>query len=349
MSGSLPKSKDQITPSEQDGAVLKIAAREALRTRKFRDAEDEATDRQDNGRPNVPLLHVTRTGWGSGAGWKVTSSGEEGHPNEPRMSFLRDWIGDTVLDSSLQGDVGGTYRIELHDSFSYLPRAHEYRDVLSFGRGMSSTAQVALFPDPYQASAFGGMHGMLGPKDTRSWSSKRPTIIFAGSSTGDVEADKNARIRACIWAMKHRDVTDFRITALVQMGPHDACMRVPLLQHVIAPHVPVETHFNHRFIANIVGNTACWSRVPMVLRSNSLLFHLCHDDVTWYQTELHKGEHYIECNSHEELLVQRLKCQANEEGCIHMAAQANKFYSRFLTVNAAATYARELLYNIAGK
>lgn len=350
----LEKAREMESGAAHD-TVLCLASKEAQRIRRFRDADEEETDRLARELPRTPLLHITPSpGRASGAKWMVTSSGECGHPNEERMGFLREWVGARVLGTNRdsEGDPSGTFRIELHDSYSYLPRAQEYRDVLSFGRGAApsaSCARVALFPDPYQASGFGPGACMLGPRDKIPWADKRPTVVFAGSTTGCRDAVNNARIRACVWALGHRDLTDFRISAVVQMSPHEACSRVPLLREVLAPHLSPQAHFAHKFIANIVGNTACWSRVPMVLRSNSVLLHLTHVDTAWYYPEMHAGKHYVACDSHEEILVQRRACLADDAMCARITACANEFVDRFLSVQAAEAYAGRLLYDVSGK
>lgn len=338
---------------ETDDIIRGLAAAEGRRVRKFRDPEDERVDREDAGLPLTPLLHIARASGVNAHEYSITSSGEAGHPNEDRMAFIKQWLLNRVLikcegEDANCGDPCGTFRIELHDSFTYLPRADEYRDVLSFGRGKTSSAQVALLPDPYQASGYAA-GGMLGPRDVLTWASKSPTVIFAGSSTGSHNAFENERIRACVWARNYPMETDFRITAIVQMRPYEACQRVPCLKDVIGHHVPPEKHFRHRFIANIVGNTACWSRVPMVLRSNSVLFHLKHDDITWYYPQMCAGEHYIACTSHSDILEKRLACIGDDRGCVRIAAAANRLFQRFLTADAADTYTRKLLFDVRGK
>lgn len=268
------------------------------------------------------------------------------------MSFLCRWVGMVLSgDGIREGDPSGTFRVELHDSYSYLPRSSEYHDVLSFGRKVCGTpgSTVALFPDPYMASGFGAGGSMLGPRDQLQWGAKRATVVFAGSTTGEMDARMNARIMACVWASAHRQFLDFRISAIVQMGPHAACQRVPQLADVIGPHLPPSAQFRHRYIANIVGNTACWSRLPMVLRSNSLLFHVPHGDIAWYYPELRAGVHFVECPSHQDFLSQRLSCEGDPARCSRIVAAANTFFDKFLTPEAAATYAVALLYDIRGK
>lgn len=320
--------------------VSGLATAEAARVRKFRDAEDEETDRSERGLPLVPLLHLSR---GLGGRWTVGSTGERGHPNEARMPAVRDWMERDVL--ALCGDVSGTYRLELHDSYTYLPRGDDYRDTLSFCRDAFTPMSVAVFPDPYQAS---GYAGLLGPADTVPWAAKRPTIVFAGATTGDTDPTKNKRVLACIWSLGHPRETCFRISAVVQMRPYDTLRRCPLLAEIIAPHLSPEAQFQNRFLANIMGNTACWSRVPMVLRSGCVLFHMPHRDMAWYYPVMRAGVHYVECATHDDLLLSRTACMADDAGCRRMTRDANAMYERYLTREAASSYAASLLSGIRG-
>lgn len=319
--------------------IASLATAEACRIRKFRDRVEEEEDRADLGLPVVPLLHVAR----QGGRWGVKSSGSEGHANEPRMRFMTGWL-EQVLDTREEGDLSGTYRLELHDSCTYLPCAEEYRDVLSFCRSTKGQSRIATLPDPYQAAGYGP-----GLSDTVPWEQKRHTVVFAGSSTGDLDPAKNARIQACLWSLSHPVETDFRISAVVQMRPFDVMERHPMIRAVVAPHLPPQVQFNHRFIMNIVGNTACWSRVPMVLGSQSVMFHMPHEDAAWYYPEMKAGEHYVECTSLEQVLENRLLHKSDDVTCKRMTSAANRFHAQYLTRQAASTYALHLFQNVPGK
>lgn len=324
------------------------AKEEAGRIRKFRDADEARIDQEENGLPIVPMLHISRQR--QGTVWDVTSSGEQSHPNEGRMEFIREWLKQEVLNddlSSSEGDLNGTYRIELHDSSSYLPHAEDYRNVLCFSRTSEPTAaSIALFPDPYQSAGYGPDADV---QDSVLWANKRPTVLFAGSTTGDPDPSKNARIRACVWALDHPGLIDFRISSVVQMRPYDVIRKFPEMLQILAPPLTVGQHFQYRFIANIVGNTACWSRVPMVMQSSSVLFHVPHSDMTWYQPLLHSGDHYVECTTHNEILRQRQACDENPNNCLRIIREANVFRRTYMTRGAAASYARHLLYDVRGK
>lgn len=328
-------------------AITSLASKEANRVIKFRNQEEEEDDRHVNGLPHVPTIHVQRRNATSEC--IVTSSGESGHPNEGRMGFIKQWLQSKVLtpNGECEGNPTGTYRIELHDSTTYLPRAPEYQNVLSFGRSVNSVSTVAMFPDPYQAANYSGLG--IDVVDDIPWRSKRPTVLFAGSTTGSLNYALNVRIRACRWSLDHPIETDFRISSIVQMNPFDVVRQQSRMKDMLAPHISVEMHHAYKFIANIVGNTACWSRLPMVFRSQSMLFHLSHDDMTWYYPILRPGKHYVECATQQDFLTHRRECLADETGCQIVVDEARKFSNAYLNQNAAETYTRHLLFNIRGQ
>ncbi len=140
-----------------------------------------------------------------------------------------------------------------------------------------------------------------------------------------------------------------RITQLVQMAPAAALASEPRLPLVLGPYAPLEEHFAYRYQVNLRGNTACWSRVPMVLASRSLLLDLRHDDACWYAPALREGTHYVGVDSLPGLEAARLRCEAEgHAACEARVAAANRFAAEFLTGAAAAAYAAQLLAAVDG-
>ena len=199
-----------------------------------------------------------------------------------------------------------------------------------------------LLPDPFHMGGFGGM---LSVPDRVPWASKRPTLFFAGTTTGDTDPGRNERVEACLWSLsKPREVVDFRITRVAQMSMELARARVPDFDRLLHPPVQHEEHFGYRYQVNIAGNTACWSRVPMVLASGCLLVHLStHQDVTWYYPFLRQGEHYVGAASIGALPAVREWCLQNDAACQAMVARSNRFASDYLSSLHAALYTVNLL------
>ena len=173
---------------EHSDVVRSIAESEAFRFRKiqsFRDSDRIPLFEINADRKALPVVESAR-----------------GHDNEDRLSQICTILNDSIIpliDPACH--LRGFYRIELHDSYSYLPNSHTYSNVLSFGR--SSTSQkphsVALFPDPYHMGSFGGLLDHVRMCETRSpsWEERSNRMLFAGASTGHRDPTFNSRVQAC--------------------------------------------------------------------------------------------------------------------------------------------------------
>lgn len=268
------------------------------------------------------------------------------HDNAPRLGYLCEFLGRHVLPL-VEGDVRGTYRVELHDSYSYLPNREAYRDVFVFGRGMNAPERrVSLLPDPYVSS--GGLQKMLddASRDDVPWSQKQPKLFFAGTTTGDTDPTRNARIRACLWGATRPDLAELRLTSVAQMPWERVLQACPGVQGVMHPYVPVEAHFQYKYLLNIVGNTACWSRVPLIMSTQSLLVHVRHPDTLWYSPLLREGTHYVAANSVEGPDLERVVrvCRSHDTKCKAIVNEARSLATQlFNGRKAAVAYAAELL------
>lgn len=344
-------------------AATYIARSEARRIRPLRSVED--LDEQDEaafeGRRRLPAFRVdysTDPGRGRQLVATPLSGRDPGHDNAPRLSQVCDYLTSSVLplvEPGCAAGVRGHYRIELHDSYTYLPDRHAYDNVFSFGRDVDACERnVALLPDPYHMDNFGG--GRLvsaASADPVRWQDKDPVMLFAGTTTGDRDPSRNARLRACAWAAGERSGSArMHITSVAQMSLADiqACYPQQVLASVFRPPVPLEEHFRHRWVANIVGNTACWSRVPMIMSSGSLMVHVRHKDATWYYPLLREGRHYAAAQSVEPEDLQRALsfCHSYDRQCKQMVSEANALARDLFGSTAVInTYACELLQECA--
>lgn len=347
------------TPS----AATYIARSEARRIRAFWSVDDldEADDEAFGGAKKLPAFRVTQSA-GQSAGRLVAQPLNDRHPthdNAARLDQVCRYLNSNVLPMIEPGqatrDVQGYYRVELHDSYSYLPDRASYADVFSFGRELDAPERrVALLPDPYHMDNFGG--GQLvgtASSDPVRWQDKKPVILFAGTTTGDRDPARNARLRACAWGALHRpEATRMYITSVAQMKVADIQAAYPdpaLLRSIFRPYVPMQEHFEYRYVANVVGNTACWSRVPMIMSSGSVMVHVRHEDATWYYPLLREGRHYVGAQSVEAADLERALsfCRSYDRQCRHMVTEANAL-SRELFGDTAVinTYTSELLQEV---
>ena len=295
----------------------------------------------------LPFFSITKTPQGQNAKkYIVTGHNAQGHDNEPRMEFICDFLRHSVLPFiSQECDVSGSYTIELHDSYSYLPNRDAYTNCLTFSRRRDDV-HMTLFPNPYQIGNYGnGQFNDLNA-DKVPWEQKLDTMFFAGSTTGSRDPLSNARIAACLWSLQHPQVSKFRITNVVQMSEELFRARVPRAQEILCEPVPLQENFKYKYLVNIAGNTCAWSRVPLIMSSKSLMLQMYHADIEWFYPMLIEGTHFMGCAEHT-LLSKRNFAISNPQLVQFIIANANRFSSTFLGRNQAALYAVSLLEAIA--
>jgi hypothetical protein len=261
------------------------------------------------------------------------------------MQLFTEWLRLRVLplvDPGARAGLRGRWNVELHDSYAYLPDASSYDNCMTFSRPADARERVAMIPDPYHVTGYGGLL-VEASRDAVPWASKAPKLFFAGTTTGDRDPTRNARIQACVWSLWHPDETRFHITNIAQMSSSDALARVPRLRHVLHPHVDVRDHHAFRYQVNIVGNTACWSRVPMVMASQSVLVNLRHRDSMWYYPMLRDGTHYVGADGVDDLLRVRSALEGDAGRCGRIVADANRFVRDHLHPRHADAYMAQLL------
>lgn len=326
-----------------------IAKAEGRRVRPVKDDAELVELDAKLGR-KLPAIRIVRSSVKSGPAFVAEGLNRDpNHDNAPRLPYLVDFFNRRVLpmvDSS--ADVTGAYRVELHDSYSYLPGRHLYDNVLTFGRTRDALENtVALLPDPYHMADFGGIvHAMS--QDNLAWEDKTPKLFFAGTTTGNRDPLYNERIKACIWSLGRRDISEMYITKVAQMEmPHALAVHPRFGEVLHTPFGPSE-HFPYKYQANIVGNTACWSRLPMVMASNSLLVHCpaeAPDDVMWYYPLMRAGEHYVCAESSKGIHLEKAHayCVANDAECKAMTTRANRLARDLFHSGMAASYIATLL------
>ena len=319
-------------------AIVSLARSEARCLRPVRYDEEE-----EEGASGLPYICIRRLGVSQ---YTVHGRGHEGHENEGRMPFMCSFIANRVLPLiDAATNVSGDYKIELHDSYSYLPEAavdaSKYNNCMVFSRSRYARERSVLIPDPFHMADF---NGLLSVKDTVPFNHKKAELFFAGTTTGNRDPQENVRVRACVWSLAHRGQASFHITKIAQMQERDLFSGVPQSRQIVRPFVPVQEHFNYRYQVNIVGNTACWSRVPMIMNSSCVMINLRHDDTMWYYPALLSGTHFVSASSLDDLIDRKDFLEANPNECIRITSNANRFVRDFLSSpKTAAIYMANML------
>ncbi|PNH12567.1 hypothetical protein TSOC_000537 [Tetrabaena socialis] len=305
---------------------------------------DMHTNLMEDGVPHLLVQKVNQT-------YEVQMQGHHGHDNEGRAPLICSFVKMNVLahlDPAI--DASGVYPIELHDSYSYLAPdspAHraKYRGALTFSKPIGH-GHTILFPDPYQITGYGGM---LGVTDPLEFDKKQDIVLFAGTTTGDRAPLRNERIKACLWAMDKRPRYQFYITNIAQMTINDMRNGIsdPDLQSILHSPIQHADHFQCKYIFNIKGNTCCWSRVPMIMNSNSLMLNLRHSDATWYYPLLQDNHHFVSVPTIESLPSIVQQCASTPLRSKQIVANANQFVKNFCGQVHASYYAKCLFEAMA--
>jgi hypothetical protein len=302
----------------------------------------------------IPAFSVRRSGGGSGGLVAVDLERDVNHDNAGRMPYMLQFLNRAVLPAVEPCvDVTGTYPLELHDSYTYLDCRAGYRNVLTFGRAKDALERrVALIPDPYHICNFGGDVD-IATLDPVPWSKKEPKLFFAGTTTGDRRPAHNARIRACMWSVDNRDLSAMVITKIAQMRLADILDAHPAFMACThEEHVPIEAHFRYRYQVDIAGNTAAWSRLPVMMSSRCLVVRPRQreaDDMMWYHPLLREGTHYVGADSAEgpDLARTLAFCKSYDHQCRGMVDNANALARDLFHPGTAAAYMRSFMEEAA--
>lgn len=314
--------------------IAHAAASEAKSLRPAREAWEVVEDK-------VPYFSIKRNG---SNGYAVTGHNHVGHDNESRMDFVCAFLRRSVLPYiDRRIDVSGFYKLELHDSYSYLDAADSYANCLTFSRRIRDS-HMTLLPNPYQMANYAGQVEV----DTVPWDKKTDLAYFAGSTTGARDPDANVRVQACRWALGHRGSLDFKLTHVVQMSMDDLKRKVPEWQSIVASPVPIAENFNHKYLVNLPGNTCAWSRVPLVMASKSLLLNVRQSDIEWFYPFMIEGTHFLGGDL-ESVPDKRRFAASNPQLAHYIVANANRFAATFLGSSQAALYTACLLEEVASR
>ena len=138
-----------------------------------------------------------------------------------------------------------------------------------------------VVPDPHLLSRHMGKTYT----DNKDFKTKNSSIIFRGSDTGNFPiASKNERILAC-WETKDKPSIDFKITNFVSYSKQCLDMFGFDIDKISANHLTLQDQCQHKYIADINGNTMGWDRSCWALGTNSVLVKIQLtniSDETWY-------------------------------------------------------------------
>lgn len=181
-------------------------------------------------------------------------------------------------------------------------------------------------------------------QDNISFQEKRPTAVFAGSTTGVplitmeyAQSLSVPRLQAAAFFENSLRV-DFRLPSIVQC--ESLQVRNILRQHSFCqrPNLSWSEQFQHRFLISIDGNGATCSRMAIALLSNSVLVKYDSPHLLYYFDALRQDVHYAPVSTHTDVNMY-LDSAYSDPGRFKQIAQKGKEFGRsYLTRQRAEEY-----------
>lgn len=270
---------------------------------------------------HMPYFTLERN---SDRAYKARAFNYRNHPNADRMGFLTCYLQQHVCPYVV-GDMSGLFQIELHDVYD--KDKYDTTNTLVWSK-YREDEHVILMPDIYHLIDF---CGKLKTADLITYENKKDKMCFFGSSTGSTDLRKNERVIGCTWGSSHADVADFFITRKVQMDENTI---IP--GRIMCPPVAQSKILDYKFCCNIEGNTNCWDRVPVIMASNSLLFQMPSEFMSFYEPLIHTG--IVNINHYDQLPEQMMYYVQNTREAQRMIMDANEFARTYLQAEVAQHY-----------
>lgn len=232
--------------------------------------------------------------------------------------------------------MSGAFQVELHDVYDN--EKIDFTNTLVWSK-YKDDEHVILLPDIYHLIDF---CGKLKKTDLITYENKKDKICFFGSSTGSTDVQHNERINSCKWGSCHADVADFFITRKVQM--HEETV-IP--GNIVCDPVEQSKILDYKFCCNIKGNTNCWDRVPVIMASNSLLFQMPSEFMSFYEPLIRTS--IAQITDHDDLVRQRMFYLTNQTEAQRMIKEANEFARIYLNAEVAQHYMVNLFQEFVDK
>lgn len=283
--------------------------------------------------PNIPFFEIND--------YRVRIGGYKNHDNASRMIFFASYLQDNILPGTNRDkSLNGFYNLELHDSYSYLHQDEPgHNDTQSYNNCLVWSKRkcddhVILIPDVYHLTNYGNRFTC--ENDSLSFEMKNDKIGFWGTTTGNRNPLLNRRIQMCKWLNMHDEMherSDCYITNVAQMKAES----ISDLAHIYKQPVSISFQYNYKFLLNIPGNTCSWDRVPLIMRSNSMLFNMPCDDMCFYYPLLTSGNQYIRVDTHD-IFKHQLYYRNNHNEAKFITKNANNFFRNYLNGTVAKQY-----------
>lgn len=232
----------------------------------------------------------------------------------------------------------------------HIDRDPEHAPVLCFCRRRQRVGQV-LIPDFEILRGHEGLDRSVDRAARRvPWQTRVPRAFWRGVTTGGRfdapgwEAIPRARLVAASRA--HPELIDARFTRFVQGGESNAALRGGGWR---SDEVSPTESVRWRYLIDVDGNSASWSRLRWLLRSGSLVLKQSSDFVQWYYPWLEAGRHYVPVAHDLADLAATIEwARASDEAAQAIAGAGQRFARAHLGRVEAFLYLRAVLEGVGG-
>lgn len=180
------------------------------------------------------------------------------------------------------------------------------------------------------------------------WESKEMKLYWRGQNgqssydTGDCIADayngKYPRLGMAFESLDHPDFLDVRFSSTYResLSSQLNCIKSIISSNNITPELlqvlfidsPANKfeHIENKYLLSMDGWSSAWGRVPWILSSNSALVKHKSTTVQWFDSEMKKGEHYIELPENFNILDFKEWALSNDSKAKEIADKGRELY-----------------------
>lgn len=183
--------------------------------------------------------------------------------------------------------------------------------------------------------------------DSMHFARKDRSAVFVGATTGapltrdNVIQGRHPRIRSAMFFRAMPNV-DFRLPTLTT-NDRQLCDELKAMGLGLGNKLSYQDQFRHQFIISMDGWGATCSRIPIVLRSNSVLLKYDSPHQLYYFDAMVPWHHYIPIQRDSDVL-RAVEMSAEYPDAFHsITRRAKQFANRFLTKSQVMRYTAHLL------
>jgi hypothetical protein len=194
------------------------------------------------------------------------------------------------------------------------------------------------------------------------WSSKTPTAIFRGSSTGaGVKIETNPRLKLAHLSkitepdidgipLLNAGITDWNLRPRKIKGEkYIQTIDINSLGIDLVPRLSPQEQSGYKYIINVDGHVSAF-RLGLELSSGSCILLAESSYNLWYTQFLKPNVHYVPIKADLSDLLEKVKwCKSHDAECKRISENAKRFHDKYLTKKGVLDYLQKVLHTIKNK